>query len=305
MGMASEGQGGTLALVPWPVSVTQTVGSFTVRDSIRLDAEPQLEGVATLLRDDLTRATGLPLSVGTAADSGAISLRLDASLPAEAYRLTVDPTGVAITGGDPAGVYYGTQTLRQLLPAAIFGGASDGVVWEVPGVEIDDRPAFGWRGSMLDVGRHFMPKEFVLRYIDLLALHKLNVLHLHLSEDQGWRVEIKRYPKLTEVGSWRPATLIGRPDSDNPERDQYDGVPHGGFYTQDDLRDIVDYAAKRFVRVMPEIDLPGHSQAAIAAYPELGNTGEPIEVQLKKGRLECTVDAKTMGLETVWPTTGE
>jgi hexosaminidase len=195
------------------------------------------------------------------APAGPPSVAVDPALGPEAYRLETSMSGIRIVGGDDAGVFYAKQTLKQLAPAE--GGP-------VPGVVIEDRPAFGWRGSLLDVARHFMPKEFVLRYIDLLALHKLNVLHLHLTNDQGWRIEIQRYPKLTEVGAWRAETMN-------------DGVPHGGFYTQDDIREIVDYAARRFIRVMPEIEVPGHTRAAIASYPELGNSGWPIGVKTSWG----------------------
>lgn len=245
------------ALIPWPNDVTMTGAGYVLGSETRVAADPTLASVVAILRNELD----LPLQADSAAR---LRLELDASLATESYRLDVDEQGVRIVGGDAAGVFYATRTLHQL---------TDGRT--LPGVSILDGPAFGWRGSMLDVGRHFMPKEFVLRYIDLLAAHKLNVLHLHLTEDHGWRIEIRRYPKLTEVGAWRPETMIGRPDGANS---RYDGVPHGGFYSQDDIREIVAYGASRFVRVMPEIEVPGHSRAAIAAYPELGNGGEPIDV---------------------------
>lgn len=244
--------------------MTTVDGEFTPGAGTRLVAGPGTEQVAEVVRADLAEAAGVPLRVGDVAPDDAISLRIDPALPTEGYRLRVDSTGIDVAGGDAAGVFYGAQTVRQLLSP----GAA------VHGIEIEDRPAFGWRGSMLDVARHFMPKEFILRYVDLLAMHKLNVLHLHLTDDQGWRVEIRRYPRLTEVGAWRPKTLVGHAHSGEP---RYDDTPHGGFYTQDDMREIVAYAARRFVRVMPEIDLPGHMTAAIAAYPELGNVG-PVDV---------------------------
>ena len=175
--------------------------------------------------------------------------------------------------------------MRQLLPHDIFRDAPVGdprdapagnTVWHVPAVTIEDMPRFPWRGGHLDVGRHFMPKEFVKKYIDLLALHKLNTFHWHLTEDQGWRLEIKQYPKLTEIGAWRKETLTGRMRRTNDLT--FDGIRHGGFYTQQDAREIVAYAKARFVNVVPEIEMPGHAMAAIAAYPELGVTGEPVEV---------------------------
>ncbi|TGA83185.1 beta-N-acetylhexosaminidase, partial [Streptomyces palmae] len=165
--------------------------------------------------------------------------------------------------------FWGAQTLRQLLGPAAFRRApvSGRREWPLPAVVIEDAPRFRWRGLMLDVARHFMPKDAVLRYVDLLAAHKLNVLHLHLTDDQGWRIEIERYPRLTRVGAWRARTRLGHRASP-----LWDERPHGGYYTQDDIREIVAYAAARHITVVPEIDIPGHSQAAIAAYPELGNT---------------------------------
>jgi hexosaminidase len=158
------------------------------------------------------------------------------------------------------------------------------VSWTIPAVAIEDAPRFAWRGAHLDVGRHFMPKEFVRKYIDLLALHKLNTFHWHLTEDQGWRLQIRKYPRLTEVGAWRRESLIGR---QGEQRDttqwRFDGEPHGGFYTQEDAREIVAYAKERFITVVPEIEMPGHALAALAAYPELGVTGEPMEVGRRWG----------------------
>jgi hexosaminidase len=266
------------ALIPWPSQLTTTGDEHVLHERTRIVAAPEVEPVAELLREDLARATGFALPPGGPVSSSAIELGVVPARGPEAYRLEVGGSRIRVVGGDAAGVFYGTQTLKQLMPIEIFGALDRGRRWVVPGVEIEDRPALGWRGSLLDVARHFMPKEFVLRFVDLLALHKLNVLHLHLTDDQGWRIEIRRYPRLTEVGAWRAQTLVGRPNRDQPELNVYDGVPHGGFYTQDDVREIVDYAARRFVRVMPEIELPGHSRAAIASYPELGDDGRPVEV---------------------------
>ncbi|WP_020387984.1 beta-N-acetylhexosaminidase [Kribbella catacumbae] len=182
------------------------------------------------------------------------------------YRIDVTPDGARLSAGSEESLRYAEQTYRQLVDAAT--PVEDGVA--VPAVHIADAPRFGWRGVMLDVARHFLPKEFVLRVIDAIALHRLNVLHLHLTDDQGWRVQIDAFPKLTEVGAWRPETMVGKMSHDQTEF-SYDGKRHGGFYTKDDLREIVAYAADRGITVVPEIDLPGHMQAAIAAYPELGN----------------------------------
>ncbi|HEV7961772.1 MAG TPA: beta-N-acetylhexosaminidase [Actinoplanes sp.] len=212
----------------------------------------------------IPRPSVLSLTGGRTA-LGPVAERLDPALPPEGYVLDVDEFGAEITGGSGAGVFYGRQTLSQLLPPAAlrraFGGGLD-----VPAVHIEDAPRFRWRGVLLDVARHFMPVGDVLRFVDLLAFHKLNVLHLHLTDDQGWRLEVPGWPRLTSVGAWRPRTMLG-----SRQHERYDERPHGGFYTDDDLREIVAYAAARHVLVVPEVDMPGHMQAAIAAYPELGN----------------------------------
>jgi hexosaminidase len=185
---------------------------------------------------------------------------------------------VAIRAARPAGAFYALQTLRQLLPAAIFRQAKvAAAAWTIPAVSIEDYPRFGWRGMHLDVGRHFMPKEFVKKFIDLLAFHKFNRFQWHLTEDQGWRIEIRQFPRLTLVGASRRQTLVGRPDRDSTKW-RFDGQPHGGFYTQEDVAELVAYAQARFVTIVPEIEMPGHSQAAIAAYPELGNRRDSLPV---------------------------
>ncbi|ADB35410.1 Beta-N-acetylhexosaminidase [Kribbella flavida DSM 17836] len=183
------------------------------------------------------------------------------------YRIDVQADGARLSGGSEDALRWAETTYRQLLDAAEPAG--DGEV-AVPAVRIADAPRFGWRGLMLDVARHFMPKEFVLKVVDVVALHRMNVLHLHLTDDQGWRVQIDAFPQLTEIGAWRPETMVGKMEHHQTEF-EYDGTRHGGFYTKDDLREIVAYAAERGITVVPEIDLPGHMQAAIAAYPELGN----------------------------------
>ncbi|MGH7220984.1 MAG: beta-N-acetylhexosaminidase, partial [Nitrospiraceae bacterium] len=164
--------------------------------------------------------------------------------------------------------------------------------WAVPCVQIEDYPQFQWRGALLDVARHFMPKEFVKKFIDLLALHKLNSFQWHLTDDQGWRIEIKKYPKLTQIGAWRKETLVGRLEHESQKELKFDGTSHGGFYTQDDAREIVEYARVRHINVVPEIEMPGHAQAAIAAYPELGNTGHLLEVGTKWGVVENIFNPK-------------
>ncbi|MEV6751805.1 beta-N-acetylhexosaminidase [Streptomyces sp. NPDC051214] len=242
---------------------------FILDSSTALRAGPGTESTERWLRATLGGALGLPLAPGEAGEGGAISLGIDDSLAPEAYRLTVGESGVEILGGAAPGVFWGAQSLRQLIGAEAFRRAPLRAAgrYAVPGCLIEDSPRFGWRGMMLDVARHFMPKDGVLRYLDLLAAHKLNVFHFHLTDDQGWRIEIKRYPRLTEAGSWRPRTKWGHRASE-----LWNDTPHGGYYTQDDIREIVAYAHERHIAVVPEIDIPGHSQAAIHAYPELGNT---------------------------------
>src|SRR4029453_4647681 len=183
------------------------------------------------------------------------------------YRIDVTAEGARLSAGSENALRHAETTYRQLIDPAEPAG--DGQV-AVPAVRIADAPRFGWRGMMLDVARHFMPKDFVLKIIDVLALHRLNVLHFHLTDDQGWRVEIEAYPRLTEIGAWGDETMVGKMSRGQKDF-EYDGKRHGGFYTKDELREIVAYAADRGITVVPEIDLPGHMQAAIAAYPELGN----------------------------------
>ncbi|MFF9686014.1 beta-N-acetylhexosaminidase [Streptomyces sp. NPDC014623] len=258
-------------LIPVPVRTGgDGRGGFLLDGATTLVAEPGTGRTERWLRTTLGAAFGLPLAPGAAGGDNTVELRVDPSLEPEGYRLDVKAVrGVRITGGSAAGVFWGAQTLRQLLGPEAFRRApvSPGAERRVPLTEIEDGPRFGWRGLMLDVARHFMPKDGVLRMLDLLAAHKLNVFHFHLTDDQGWRVEIKRHPRLTETGAWRARTKYGHRASE-----LWDETPHGGFYTQDDIREIVAYAAERHIRVVPEIDVPGHSQAAISAYPELGNT---------------------------------
>lgn len=290
----------SLALVPQPLSVIEHSGTFTLDGSVSILAAGDAQGPAWLLHDVLRAGTGFALPVVESAHGRVITLDLQGDRPeypsveAERYGLVVRPDGVVLTAAHPAGLVRAVQTLRQVLPAATLrkGAVRPGAPVEVPAVSIEDRPRFAWRGMMLDVGRHFLPKVDVLRQIDLAALHQLNVFHLHLTEDQGWRIEIPGWPKLTEIASWRPETVIGHARSGQG----YDGTPHGGFYTLDDLREIVAYAAERHITVIPEIDLPGHVRSVLAAYPELGNRDVP-------GRVDKGV-ATTMGIfdEVLAPT---
>jgi hexosaminidase len=274
----------TISVIPQPVKLERQRGQFTLRADTAIIADAANWQTAGMLADWLAPATGFRLRVrdGAPADN-AVILRIDATLERlgeEGYRLEATARRVEIRAPRPAGVFYGVQTLRQLLPTAVFAPVPQlGVAWTVPAVRIEDYPRFVWRGAHLDVARHFMPVWFVKKYIDLLAMHKMNVFHWHLTDDQGWRIEIKKYPRLTEVGAWRKESRLGH------ERYArgFDKVPHGGFYSQDEIRDVVEYARQRFVTVVPEIEMPGHAQAAIAAYPELGVTGQPLEVWTRWG----------------------
>ena len=281
-----------ISVIPEPVHWELKDGEFVLDTACIVVAEAGAEEVAEGFVRSLYLGLGREYVVFPVPIEGKhkiVRLRLDPALKClgvEGYRLLVTSDQVELTAAEPAGLFYATQTFRQLMPPEIFSQAPvPGIEWAIPCVEIEDTPRFPWRGAMLDVCRHFMPKEFILKYIDLLALHKCNTLHWHLTEDQGWRIEIKKYPRLTEVGAWRKETVANHGD----EESTYfvnDGLPHGGFYTQDEAREVVEYAKKRFVRVVPEIEMPGHSQAAIAAYPELGNTGKQIEVCKHWGIIE-------------------
>jgi hexosaminidase len=259
-------------LLPRPSSTAVSGGVFRLDASTTLSAPPPLYRVAGWLRATLGPPTGCFLpDVPAGSGDGDVSLSLDDSLGAEGYRLEVTHSRVRVVGGDAAGVFYGAQTLRQLLPPAVFRAArTDDGPWEVPVGTVVDAPRFGWRGCLLDVARHFLPPADVRRFIDLLAMHKLNVLHLHLTDDQGWRLEVPAWPRLVTVGGWRRHSMVGA-----RRHERYDDRPHGGYYGADDLREIVAYAADRHVRVVPEVDLPGHVGAALAAYPSLGAPPSP------------------------------
>ena len=275
----------SLGLVPKPSEVGVGEGWYELGRPVTVDADEASASAVAWLRARLAAATGWEVRDAAGAEGGAaIVLRGDVDgLSAEAYRLRVSDTGVLIEAGGPAGAFYGAQTLRALLPADAYREApgEPAESWRIRHVEIADAPRFGWRGTLLDVARHFLPKHDLLRFIDLIALHKLNVLHLHLTDDQGWRIEIRGHPRLTEAGGWRHESPLG-----DRRNKTYDGRPHGGFYTQHDLREIIAYAKARHVTIVPEIDLPGHTGAAIAAYPWLGNAdvpGWPDEPQVTTG----------------------
>lgn len=261
-------------IIPKPLDVNcKGDVSFLLKDGVAViypENNQKMQDNAEFLVDYVEKQTGVKLTshAGMPVD-GAICLTLDLSDDnAEAYKLIVNDKRVCISGASEAGVFYGIQTLRKSLPVA------QDINVNLSAVEIYDKPRFAYRGAMLDVARHFYTVDEVKTFIDMLALHNINRFHWHLTDDQGWRIEIKKYPKLMSVASERKETVVGRWYSGI-----YDGKPYGGYYTQDELRDVIDYAAKRHITIIPEVDLPGHMQAALTAYPELGCTGGPYEVR--------------------------
>lgn len=282
--LQSQQESGPVSIIPRPVTLTTRTGHFTLTRQTTIWAPRAAESLGRQLANYLAPATGFDFAVRTtgAPAGNRIVLRLDPTLSKlgpEGYTLDVAPGLVSIRAPKPAGIFYGIQSLRQILPVEIFREAPvTGIAWTAPALHIEDSPRFAWRGMHLDVGRHFQPKEFVKKFVDLLALHKMNSFHWHLTEDQGWRIEIKKYPRLTEVGAWRNQTLVGHHQTDSTKR-VFDGKRHGGFYTQDDIREVVAYAKARYINVVPEIEMPGHVQAAISAYPELGTVDHPVNVR--------------------------
>ena len=257
-------------LLPYPTRVRAMPGELVLSGDTPIVAGPHAQQQAAAVRKTLA-AIPWPLDVAPAAQDRAAQAEIlvdaDASLPAEGYRLLISADRVKITASDPAGAFYAAQTIRQLLPDDAYRAASiPAPAWAVPCAEIEDAPVLSWRGAHLDVSRHFFPKPTVLRFIDMLAAHKMNRLHLHLTDDQGWRIESPSHPALHEVGSHRPQTLIGRAHT---EPETFDGTPHGGYYTLADLAEIAGYAADRMVQVVPEVEVPGHASALLAALPEL------------------------------------
>ena len=261
-------------VVPLPKSVVMAKGlPFNLTNATTIVYEgtnPEMKRNARFLSEYIQQASGIKTAVLDKRDkkAAAIVLTIDPKVVgSEAYRLSVNNKQVTIAASTPAGVFYGIQTLRKSLPVQTTGEAIT-----LPAVTVADAPRFGYRGMMLDCARHFFPLSFVKKFIDILAMHNMNVFHWHLTEDQGWRLEIKSHPELTAKSSMRSGTVIGH----NATVD--DSIPHGGFYTQQEAREIVEYARQRHITVIPEIDMPGHMLAALAAYPELGCTGGPYEV---------------------------
>lgn len=279
-------------IIPEPVEMTPGSGHFELdaKTAIYISEDSEsLQFLGDYVANLIYSATWYDHSVQVnASPNSGISLHLNTALDIgndEGYVLDVSSEKVEISATTEAGLFYGVQSLRQLLPESIEyelpSMSPKNQKWEIPSVTITDYPRFEYRGMHLDVARHFFPTEFIKKYIDLLAMYKFNRFHWHLTEDQGWRIEIKKYPKLTEIGAWRDSTLIGVYGSGN-----YDNLRYGGFYTQDEIREIVDYAQKHQITIIPEIEMPGHSSAALAAYPEFGCFDKVYQVQSTWGVFE-------------------
>ena len=292
------------SIIPRPVEVQVLDGAYRLDAASGIALSPaddtELTRIAEAWAEPYRRNAGLPLPLVSEGDLG-ISLDPRAEeIGPEGYRLEVRASGISLVGRDHAGIFYGLQTLDQLLPPGMAVGEGPSPVegTEIEGLAIADEPRFGYRGMHLDVARHFFGPDFVKRYIDLLARYKINRFHWHLTEDQGWRIEIDAFPRLTEVGAWRDETHVGH----GSEPFQGDREHHGGYYTKEEIRDIVAYAQDRFVTIIPEIEMPGHATAALAAYPELACTEGPFEVAKTWGVFEdifCPYEETFDFLETV------
>ena len=257
-----------VSVIPRPQSVRVDEGTFCISKDTKVhleDASEEMLRIVGFLNEKLSKAAGFELQVVDARpDEDAICF-VAAEMPSESYAINVQPAAISVEYGDGAGAFYALQTLFQLLPVEIFAQERQkGIDWVVPCCAIEDAPRFQYRGMHLDVCLHYFDLEFLKKYIDIMAAHKVNRFHWHLTEDQGWRLEIKKYPLLTEKGQWRKETVVGSLSSG-----VYDGIPHGGYYTQEQVKELVKYAADRYVTIIPEIELPGHALAAIACYPEL------------------------------------
>jgi hexosaminidase len=276
-----------ISIIPQPVSVQVKTGVFnlTANTTVSIPSKnSDVAKIATYFTNRVKSASGYELKIAESSQSSGLQLKiatLDNKFGKEGYTLDVSDKVVLITASHPSGIFYGVQTLLQLLPNEVESNTvTTDVQWRIPAVSITDYPRFQWRGVMLDVSRHFFPKEFVKEYLDQIARYKFNRFHFHLTDDQGWRIEIKSYPKLTEVGAWRVPRVgtFGQHEPPKPGEPKTDG----GFYTQDDIKEIVQYARDRYIEILPEIDVPGHSMAAIAAYPDLCVTKD-TSIQVNPG----------------------
>lgn len=267
-------------IIPKPVSLTINKGKFVLDSNVQILVNDKLQKEGLYLSNLIHELTKTKITVTESSNiEGNITLSIDKNIQhEEGYILSISHHQIIISGKTAKGVFYGIQSLSQIIP--LKNNATDILI---PSAIIKDNPRFTYRGMHLDVARHFFPVSFIKKYIDILAMHKMNTFHWHLTEDQGWRIEIKKYPKLTSIGSNRKETIIGHGNTWNKGVAKYDGKPHEGFYTQKDVKEIVAYANDRHITIIPEIELPGHSLAAISAYPELGNTGEQYEVGTRWG----------------------
>ena len=277
----------SFAIIPAPESIIYLKGKFVFSEKTKIivsDLNSETKLASDFLSMLVKNPTGHVLSAeqGSKPVNRSVYMILDTAIKNnEGYILTVTPKKIIIKAKSSVGLFYAVQTLRQLMPVEVENPRIiDGLELSVPACEIRDQPRFAYRGMHLDVGRHLFPVATIKRYIDMLAMHKMNTFHWHLTEDQGWRIEIKKYPKLTEVGANRKETLIGH---GGKKPFVYDGKPYGGFYTQEEVREVVEYARMRFITIIPEIEMPGHAVAALAAYPELSCTGGPFEVHTRWG----------------------
>ncbi|MGI8950118.1 MAG: beta-N-acetylhexosaminidase [Chitinophagaceae bacterium] len=277
-----------IAIIPEPVSITKKSGEFSLPQNIIIEAsaQPEMKQTIAFLKDRLSTPTGMQVSVSNNSANATIKLSINKkaneTIGKEGYQLSVTPKNILITANEPAGLFYGVQTLMQLFPKEIESAVPvQNIQWNIPCVEITDYPRFGWRGLMFDVARHFFTKKDVEQYIDQMVRYKFNLLHLHLTDDEGWRIEIKGLPKLTEVGAWNVKKVgyfgeFSAPKPDEPRN-------YGGFYTQEDIKEIVQYAKERFVNILPEIDVPGHSLAAVVSYPDLSCTPGAENYHVRSG----------------------
>lgn len=293
---AQAGKTGT-SIIPEPVNITENGGHFTLPQNVVIEtgSQPEMKQTIAFLKDRLSTPTGISVIAKEVAPSATIRLILnkkeDAAIGKEGYHLSVTPKNIVISANEPAGLFYGVQTLVQLFPKEIESAVSlkptsplelgRSIKWEAPCVTITDYPRFGWRGLMFDVSRHFFTKKEVEQYIDQMVRYKYNLLHLHLTDDEGWRIEIKGFSKLTEVGAWNVKKVgyfgtFSTPEPGEPRN-------YGGFYTQDDIKELVQYAKERFVNILPEIDVPGHSLAAVVSYPDLSCTPGAENYHVRSG----------------------
>jgi hexosaminidase len=278
------------SLIPAPASISMLSGEFVFTEKTKIiipSENPEIRLSADFLGQLINNPTGISPEIieGTKPVKGSVFMVLDTAVGnKEGYILAVTSKRITIRAKSAVGLFYAVQTLRQMLPVEVEKKQiAEGLTLSVPACLIEDEPRFGYRGMHLDVGRHLFPVETIKSYIDMLAMHKMNTFHWHLTEDQGWRIEIKKYPRLTEIGAYRKETVVGH--AGRPPL-KYDGKRYGGFYTQQEVKEIVDYAKSKFITIIPEIEMPGHAMGALAAYPEFSCTGGPFEVNTKWGVMD-------------------